>query len=145
MQTRTSLVHGTGVDEAYGLIHHGCGGSVLSVCVSRASHEISMTAFRERHFHPAETVKGSLTDADWVRLKKLVERARFWVMPERHCQSSLDDFVGRLRAESTMAITDRSAGRPAVAHSSNWGMLLVEFSGLEIPHDSPVRRGLGLT
>ena len=50
MQSRTSLVHGTGVDEAYGLIHHGCGGSVLGVCISRASHEISMTAFRERHF-----------------------------------------------------------------------------------------------
>jgi hypothetical protein len=25
MQSRTSLVHGTGADEAYGLIHHGCG------------------------------------------------------------------------------------------------------------------------
>jgi hypothetical protein len=39
MQTRTSLVHGTGVDEAYGLIHHGCGGGVLSVCVSRVSSD----------------------------------------------------------------------------------------------------------
>jgi hypothetical protein len=58
MQCRTALVHGTGADEAYGLIHHGCGGSELSVCVSRASHEISMTAFRERHFRPAEMVKG---------------------------------------------------------------------------------------
>jgi hypothetical protein len=40
MQSRTSLVHGAGADEAYGLIHHDCVGSVLSVCVSPASHAI---------------------------------------------------------------------------------------------------------
>jgi hypothetical protein len=90
MQSWTSLPHGTGVDEAYGLIHSGCGGSALSICVSRALHDISMTAFRERLLRPAETAEGSLTEADWVRLKKLVERARFWEMPERQAESGLD-------------------------------------------------------
>ncbi len=90
-----ALVGIVGVDEEYGLIHHGCGGSVLSVCISRASHEINMTAFRERHFRPAETAEGPLTEANWVRLKKLVEKARFWEMPERHDQSGLDGLIGR--------------------------------------------------
>jgi hypothetical protein len=111
-----------GVDEAYGLIHHGCGGSVLSVCVSRASHGIS-TAFRERHFRPVEMVKGSLSDADWVRLKKLVEKA-----PSGKCRSDTTTaastaLIGRLKAETTMAITHRSAGRHAVAHSAAGGIL----------------------
>ena len=94
MQVSTSLVHGTDVDETYGLIHRGCLGSVLSICVSRASHDIRMTAFRERHFSPAETTEGSLTEADWVRLKKLVDGAHFWEMPEQHDQSGLDGFRG---------------------------------------------------
>jgi hypothetical protein len=100
MQSWTSLVHGTGADEAYGLIHRGCGGSALSVCVSRASHDISMTAFRERWLRPAETAEGSLTDVDWVRLKKLVERASFWEMPERHDQRGLDGFSWRIEGRN---------------------------------------------
>jgi hypothetical protein len=67
-----------------------------------------MTAFREQ---PAET-------AYWVRL--LVEWACFWEMLERYDESGIDAFVGRLRGETTMAISRRSAGRRAVAPSTNW-------------------------
>jgi hypothetical protein len=137
MQSRTSLVHGTGVDEAYGLIHHGCGGSVLSVCISRASHEISMTAFRERHFGPAETVKGSLTDADWVRLRTLVEKAGFWEMPERHDQSGFDGFDWTIEGRNYDGYHSSECWSPHRDAFYELRMLLVEFSGLKIPYDVP--------
>ena len=69
MQHRTSLVHGTNVDEAYALIHEGCCGSVLSVCVSRKTQQVSMTAVRQTLFGQPEKAEGTLIKADWVRLK----------------------------------------------------------------------------
>ena len=137
MQTRTSLVHGTGVDEAYGLIHRGCGGSVLSVCVSRAPHEINMTALRQRHFRPAETAKRSLTEADWARLIKVVEKARFRKMPERHDQSGLDGFRWTIEGRNQDGYRSSERWSPCRGAFHELGMLLVEFSGLEIPHDYP--------
>jgi hypothetical protein len=67
MQSRTSLVHGTNVDEAYGLIHVGCFGSVLTICVSRKGQQVSMTAFRQTLFGEPERAAGTLTEADWNR------------------------------------------------------------------------------
>ena len=137
MQHWTSLIHGTRVDEAYGLIHHGCGGSVLSICVSKASQGIGMTAFRERHFCPAETAEGSLTEADWLRLKKLVERGRFWEMPERHPQSGLDGFRWTIEGRNHNGYHSSECWSPYQGAFYQLGMLLVKFSGLEIPHDYP--------
>jgi hypothetical protein len=109
MQTRTSLVHGTGVDEAYGLIRHGCGGSVLSICVSRGSHEINLTAFRER-YRPAETAEGSLTDVDWVRLKKVGCRHRL--------RGNASLILEKINTRVSDTVKHKSAGRrdPATTH-----------------------------
>ena len=137
MQHWTSLVHGTDVDEAYGLIHHGCLGSVLSICVSRASHDIRMTAFRERHFCPAETAEGSLTEADWARLKKLVKQGGFWEMPGRYDQSGLDGLRWTIEGRNHKGYHSSECWSPSRGPFYKLGMLLVELSGLEIPHDYP--------
>jgi hypothetical protein len=131
MQTRTSLVHGTGVDEASRDDLPWLRRQRIERVRFTGSQEISMTAFRERHFRPAETVKGSLTDADWVRLTKLVERARFWEMPERHDQSGLDGFDWAIEGRNN------DGWAPHRGAFYELTMLLVEFSGLEIPHDVP--------
>ena len=135
MQSWTSLVHGTGVDEAYGLIHRGCGGSVLRICVSKAPHDIRMTAFRERYFVPAETAERSLTEATWARLKQLVDSGRFWEMPERYDQSGLDGFEWRIEGQNRKGYHSSQCWSPSRGPFYELGMLLVEFSGLEIPHD----------
>jgi hypothetical protein len=96
-----------------------------------------MTAFRERHFRPAEMVQGSLRDADWVRLKKLVERARFWEMPERHDQSGLDGFDWTIEGRNHDGNHSSECWSPRRGAFYKRGMLLVEFSGLEIPYDVP--------
>jgi hypothetical protein len=102
-----------------------------------ASHEICMTAFRKRHFRPAATVEGSLTEADWVRLKKLVEKARFWEMPERHDQSGLDGFDWTIEGRNHHGYHSSECWSPHRGAFYKLGTLLVEFSGLEIPHDQP--------
>ena len=95
-----------------------------------------MTAFRER-YRPAETAEGSLTEANWVRLKKLVDWARFWEMPERHPQSGLDGFHWRIEGRNHKGYHSSECWSPRRGAFYKLGMLLVEFSGLEIPHDSP--------
>ena len=78
-----------------------------------------MTAFRERLLRPAEAAEGSLTEANWVRLKKLVDWARLWEMPERQAEGGLDGFGWRIEGRNHEAITHRSAGRRAAARSTN--------------------------
>ena len=137
MQTRTSLVHGTGVDEAYGLIHRGGLSSVLSVCVSRRSTIVSMTAFSQRLFGPVESAERSLTEADWDRLKTLVERACFWETPERHDRSGLDGFNWTIEGRNHDGYHSSECWSPDRGAFYELGSLLVELSGLEIPQDTP--------
>jgi hypothetical protein len=82
-------------------------------------------------------VKGSLTDADWVRLKKLVGRAGFWAMPERHDQSGLDGFDWTIETRNHDGYHSSECWSPCRGPFYEVGMLLVEFSGLELPHDVP--------
>jgi hypothetical protein len=137
MQTRTSLVHGTGVDEVYGLIHRGGLSSVLSVCVSRRSNATSVTAFSQRIFGPVESAERSLTEADWDRLKNLVERASFWEMPQSHERSGLDGFDWTIEGRNHEGYHSSECWSPDSGDFYELGSLLVELSGLEIPQDSP--------
>jgi hypothetical protein len=95
-----------------------------------------MTACRER-YSPAETAEGSLTEANCVRLKKLVERARFWEMPERHAQSGLDGFDWRVEGRNHKGYHSSERWSPHRGAFYKLGMLLVESSPLDIPHDYP--------
>ena len=73
MKSRTSLVQSNNVDEAYGLIHEGCLRSVLSIRVSQMAKHVSMTAFRTTLFGQPEVAEGTVTEADWLRLKFVLE------------------------------------------------------------------------
>ena len=137
MQSRTSLVHGTKVDEAYGLIHVGCSGSVLSVCVSRKAQQVSMTAFRQTRFDQREKAEGSLTEAEWIMLKKMVEQADFWTLPEIHDQSGLDGWRWTIEGRDSERYHSSECWCPQDGAFHDLGSLLVKFSGLDMPVDSP--------
>jgi hypothetical protein len=139
MQSRTSLVHGTSADEAYGLIHGGCLGSVLSVCVSRTTQHVSMTAFRQSGWslNSIKKAERSLTEADWTRLKNLMEQADFWAMPETHHRMGLDGFNWTIEGRDRDRYHSSECWAPDDGAFYDLGNLLVEFSGLEMPHDSP--------
>jgi hypothetical protein len=137
MQTRTSLVHGTGVVEAFGLIHEGCLGSALSVCVSRSVEQVRITAHRRRSFYPAEKTERPLTEADWIRLKTLVEQANFWALPEHHGGMGLDGWTWTIEGRDSERYHSSSCWSPDKGAFHDLGSLLVNFSGLEIPHNSP--------
>jgi hypothetical protein len=137
MQSRTSLVHGTSADEAYGLIHVGCLGSVLSVCVSRKAQQVSMTAFRRTRFGQPEKAEGTLTEADWIRLKKMVEQADFWALPENHDHTGLDGWTWTVEGRDSERYHSSECWCPQDGAFHDLGSLFVEISGLEMPVDSP--------
>jgi hypothetical protein len=137
MQYRTSLVHGTSIDEAYGLIHHGCLGSVLSVCVSRMAEQVSMTAFRQTGFGEPEKAAGTLTEADWMRLKRLVDQADFWALPENHEQQGFDGWTWTIEGRDRERYHSSECWCPQSGAFHDLGSLLIEISSMEIPVDSP--------
>jgi hypothetical protein len=137
MQSRTSLVHGTNVDEAYGLIHVGCFGSVLTICVSRKGQQVSMTAFRQTLFGEPERAAGTLTEADWIRLKQLLEQAGFWALPEFHLQQGLDGWTWTIEGRDSERYHSSECWCPQKGAFHDLGSLLIEYSGLETPVDSP--------
>jgi hypothetical protein len=98
MNSSNSLVLSDATDDAYGLIHEGCGGSVLSICVARSTERVHMTARRNtrRLLHPrkpAQIVEKSLTDGDWLKLTQLVWNADFWALPEWSAAGGLDGWL----------------------------------------------------
>jgi hypothetical protein len=137
MQSRTSLVHGTNVDEAYGLIHVGCLGSVLSVCVSRKAQQVSMTAFRQTLFGQPEKAEGILTEADCIRLKKMLEQADFWALPENHDRQGFDGWTWTIEGRDSERYHSSRCWCPQDGIFHDLGSLLVKISGLEMPVDSP--------
>jgi hypothetical protein len=143
MNNGNSLVLSNATDEAYGLIHEGCGGSVLSICVARSTERVRMTArLNTRRLllsrKPAQVVEKSLPDADWIRLTQLVNNADFWALPEWSAAGGLDGW--------DWTIEGRRAG---IYHASTaWcglglvgfrelGDFLVAVSGMRVPQDIP--------
>jgi hypothetical protein len=137
MQSRTSLVHGANVDEAYGLIHVGCFGSVLSVCVSRKAEQFSMTAFRQNRLGQPEKAEGLLTEADWIRLKDALKESGFWTLPEHHGQMGLDGWTWTIEGRDSERYHSSECWSPMDGAFHHLGSLLVAISSLEVPTDSP--------
>lgn len=138
MQSRASLIHDNSADEAYGLIHRGCLGSVLTVCVSRRAEQVSMTAVRQTAlFGEPERTAGPLTDADWIRLKQMVQQADFWALPETHGRMGLDGWRWTIDGRDSERSHSSECWCPQDGAFHDLGSLLIEYSGLETPVDSP--------
>ena len=139
MESAISQVRNSDADEAFSLIHRGCRMSVLNACVSRRGWDISVVAIQQKVLGEPESVQRTLAEADWVRLKKLVEEADFWALPEHQ-------FDGRVGLDGwTWIIEGRVGGRyhssecwaPNTGAFFNLGNMIVEFGGLPLPDDVP--------
>jgi hypothetical protein len=137
MQNRTSLVHGSRIDEAYGLIHQGSWGSVLSVCVSREGQQVSVKAFRQTLFGQPEKAEATVTEADWIRLKTLVDQADFWALPENYDQQGFDGWTWTIEGRDSERYHSSECWCSQSGPFHDLGSLLIEISSLEIPVDSP--------
>lgn len=139
MEGTTSLALATGSDEAYGLIYTGCLGSVLSVCVSRNGHQVRVTAFRHawNSFCQPDNVERTLTTADWLRLKKTLEEADFWALPEHHLVAGFDGWRWTIEGQDGERYHSSTLWCPVSGPFHELGSLLVEFSGLTVPEDLP--------
>jgi hypothetical protein len=137
MRIRTSLTHGTRADEAYGLIHEGCHGSVLSVCVSRTAERVSVTALRQTLFGKPEKAAGPVKEADWLRLKELVELADFWALPEHYMLEGFDGWTWTIEGRDIERYHSSERWTPRDGAFHELGSLLVELSGLDVPADRP--------
>jgi hypothetical protein len=95
-----------------------------------------MTARRRIFFlNPDESVERSLTEADWTRLKKQLETADFWALPEHHGETGLDGFDWTIEGRDVGRYHSSSCWCPYDGAFHELGSLLVEFSGLKIPDD----------
>ena len=98
-----------------------------------------MTAFRQSGWslNSIKKAERPLTEADWTRLKNLMEQADFWAMPETHHRMGLDGFNWTIEGRDRDRYHSSECWAPDDGAFYDLGNLLVEFSGLEMPHDSP--------
>jgi bifunctional DNA-binding transcriptional regulator/antitoxin component of YhaV-PrlF toxin-antitoxin module len=136
-QTSTSMVFAKDNDEAYGLTHGACLGSMLCVCVSQEGQKVRMIALRQSGLGRPERVERIIAEADWVRLKRALEKADFWGRPEYHGGLGLDGWTWKIEGRRNQRYHSSECFCPGDGPFHDLGSLIVAISGLEIPYDSP--------
>ena len=137
MQSDTSLVSASAADEAYGLVHRACMGSVLKICMSRKAEQFSLTAVRRVGFEQPKKANAPVTKAEWDRLKEKLERANFWALPERYDQRGLDGWTWTIEGRDGARSHSSECFCPRSGAFHDLGSLFVEMSHLSVPYDTP--------
>ncbi len=96
-----------------------------------------MTAFRQTALGEPESTEDTLSEGDWIKLKNLVEESNFWNLPECHDIGGLDGWEWRIEGQDSERYHSSSCWAPRAGAFYCLGSLLVELSGLVLPHDAP--------